>query len=71
MDALKGINGLTIVALVALLALVLGCRSWLGLTGPGQLDPLALIVSCLTAVVGLAFALPTRTRGLDETHHAG
>ncbi|MEM6991144.1 MAG: hypothetical protein AAF721_11620 [Myxococcota bacterium] len=59
-------NGFTIVALVALLAAALGGRTWLGLTGPGQLDPVALILSCLTAVVGLSFALPTAREQLAE-----
>ncbi len=59
MDELKGLNGMAIVALVALLVLALLGRAWLGLTGPGQVDPVALIVSCVVAVAGLTLALPS------------
>lgn len=54
---MKGLNGLTVVALVALLGLVLAGRTWLGLTGVAELDPLALLGSSAVALLGLTFAL--------------
>ncbi|MBL4684331.1 MAG: hypothetical protein JKY37_07060 [Nannocystaceae bacterium] len=53
----QGLNGLTVVALVALLAVVLAGRTWLGLTGLAELDPLTLIGSSAVALLGLTFAV--------------
>lgn len=62
----KTLNRLAVLALLALVVLAVVARAWLGWTPAGQLDPVALSVSCAVALGGFAAALFRRSERASD-----